>query len=79
MYQICFLILSCVNFAELWKIRFCILWLVFHDYVCCIIHNNETCGEPSMGLTPCCINHASVYSIDSTSLCLNGQVTKSVE
>ena len=39
---------------------------------------NLKCAEPSLGLTPSCLNHASVNSIDSTSLRFNGQVTKSL-
>ena len=86
-----FWFLACTNFAELWKIRYCILQLAYHDFVSCIIHKyvnicsnswhlqqyNLGCFEPSMGLTPCWKNHASWYCIDSTSLRFNGQVTKS--
>ena len=35
-----------------------------------------TCVEASMGLTLCCINLASLYPIDSTSLCFIGLDTK---
>ena len=57
---------------------------VSHEYVnmCSngyyLQQHNIKCVEPSMGLTPCWINHALVYSIDSTSLRFNGQVTEAV-
>ena len=88
MYQICFLILPCINLAELWKIRFCILRLTYHGFFSYYIQIYEcmfkqylqqyklTSAEPSMGLTLCCINLASVYFIDSTSLRFNDQDTK---
>ena len=37
---------------------------------------NLTCVEASMGQALCCIDLASVYSIDSTSLRFNDQDTK---
>ena len=88
MYQICFLILPCIYFAEPWKIRFCILQLAYHNFCSCITEIYEcmfkqylqqyklTSVEPSMGLTLSCRSLASVYSIDSTSLRFNDQDTK---
>ena len=86
-----FSFLPCINFAELyfafysWHIT--IFWhitCIRHEYVNICSNSwylqqyNLTCVELSMGLTPCWKHHASVYSIDSTSLRFNGQVTKSV-
>ena len=63
----------------------------YHEFVSCIMHKyvnicsnsylqqyNLTCVELSMSLTPCCMNYASMSTIDSTSLHFNGQVTKSI-
>ena len=85
-----FVVHKCINFAELWYIRFYILQLAYH-YLC-IIHKyvnvssdsqylqqyNLTCVEPSMGLTPCWIIHVPVYSIGTNTLRFTGLVTKSV-
>ena len=87
--RLAFWFLPCINFPELyfafcsWHITnlFPVLYIRYVN-ICSVNlylqQHNLTCVEPSMGLTPCWKNHASVYSIDSTSLRFNGQVTKSV-
>ena len=81
-----------IKFAELWKFRYWILQLVYHDFVSCVIHKhvnlysysyylhqyNLVFVKASMGVTTCWINHALVYSTDPTSLRFHGQVIKSL-
>ena len=88
MYQICFFILPCINFAEPQKFGFCILQLAYHDFCSCITEIYEcmfkqylqqyklTSVKPSMDLTLSCRSLALVHSNDSTSLRFNDQDTK---
>ena len=85
-----FWFLLCTNFAELWKIRHCILQLSYHDFVSCITHKYVNIYsysyylqqyklmfmKESMGVTPCWKDHALVYSNDSASLRFDDLVTK---